>query len=135
MKVLILGASGFIGFPVAQALVRAGHEVIGTSRKRDNVQLFEREESELNSIRDTRAQNLRTLYHLPAVTPLIVDPTKDDSWTKEVDTLDAVIDALGGSTPIAEQAIANVRAAEKAAKNRSPSAAKLTYIWTSGGLE
>lgn len=46
MKVLILGASGFIGKSVALALIRSGHEVIGTSRSSDNAAMFEQEESE-----------------------------------------------------------------------------------------
>ncbi|KAF9016378.1 NAD(P)-binding protein [Hymenopellis radicata] len=32
MRVLVLGATGTIGFPVAQALVRAGHQVYGMTR-------------------------------------------------------------------------------------------------------
>jgi nucleoside-diphosphate-sugar epimerase len=32
MKVLVLGASGFIGLPVALAYARAGHIVYGTAR-------------------------------------------------------------------------------------------------------
>lgn len=31
-KVLVLGATGYIGFAVASALARAGHEVIGQTR-------------------------------------------------------------------------------------------------------
>lgn len=46
MRVLVFGASGHIGLPVAQALVRAGHEVIGQSRSASNNVLFAREESE-----------------------------------------------------------------------------------------
>lgn len=68
----------------------------------------------------------------PAVTPLIVDPSKDDSWASLVPSLDAIIDTLGGSTPIQTLAMANVKAAERAAGKRHASASKLTYIWTSG---
>jgi len=46
MRVLVLGATGFIGFPVAQALVRCGHEVIGTSRDPKAKEMFEKEEGE-----------------------------------------------------------------------------------------
>src|SRR5690349_13182307 len=35
MRVLVAGASGFIGRAVAQALAREGHEVVGASRHGD----------------------------------------------------------------------------------------------------
>lgn len=47
MKVLVLGATGFIGLPVARALVRAGHEVIGSSRHEESRTALEQDESEL----------------------------------------------------------------------------------------
>ena len=34
MRILITGATGFIGRHVARALVAAGHEVVGCARKR-----------------------------------------------------------------------------------------------------
>lgn len=48
MRVLVFGASGFIGFPVCQALVRNGHSVVGQTRNASNAELFSREESEFN---------------------------------------------------------------------------------------
>ena len=36
MKVLILGASGFIGFPTSQAFLRSGHIVYGQTRSQSS---------------------------------------------------------------------------------------------------
>lgn len=46
MRVLVFGASGFIGLPVCQALIRNGHSVVGQTRNGENAELFSREESE-----------------------------------------------------------------------------------------
>jgi len=45
MKVIVLGASGFIGFPAAQALVRAGHVVYGVTRSVSKAKQLATEES------------------------------------------------------------------------------------------
>ncbi|KAJ6517184.1 hypothetical protein C8R47DRAFT_1205423 [Mycena vitilis] len=44
MKVLVLGATGFIGFPAAQALVRAGHTVYGLARTEAKAKVLAAEE-------------------------------------------------------------------------------------------
>ncbi|KAJ6531005.1 hypothetical protein DFH09DRAFT_1183876 [Mycena vulgaris] len=45
MKVLILGATGFIGFPAAQAFARAGHTVHGLARTQAKAKQLAKEES------------------------------------------------------------------------------------------
>ncbi|KAJ3787943.1 NAD(P)-binding protein [Lentinula aff. detonsa] len=110
MKVLIFGASGFIGFPAAQALVRAGHTVYGQTRSEEKSQRLEAEE----------------------IIPIVCDP-ESDAWHSLVPTLDVVIEALGG-TAIKQVVAASVREAVASATQRfRPShAPKLAYIYTSG---
>lgn len=109
MKVIVLGASGFIGSGVADALVRGGHEVIGQTRslatwKKD----FESREIEV----------------------LESDPFNDDKWTEVLGSVDVVVDCIGGSAPIDTGCKKIFKKAEQA--KRDPSAAKLVYVWTSG---
>jgi uncharacterized protein YbjT (DUF2867 family) len=46
--VIVPRATGFIGLPVAQALVRAGHDVIGQTRSADKARQLTIEESKPN---------------------------------------------------------------------------------------
>lgn len=111
MKVLILGASGFIGFPVAQALIRAGHHVIGVTRS------------------ETKAKQLAT----EEIVPIVGDVATSDAWIHVIESIDVVIDAVGGSAnlPVVSQSI--LLAVSKAAQATRPShAPKVTYIYTSG---
>ncbi|KAJ3862459.1 hypothetical protein EV359DRAFT_83324 [Lentinula novae-zelandiae] len=110
MKILIFGASGFIGFPAAQALIRAGHIVYGQTRSRENVQRFEAEE----------------------IIPVVCEP-ESNAWHSLLPTLDVVIEALGG-TAIKQFVAASIRegVASAAQQFRPSHAPKLTYIYTSG---
>lgn len=63
MKILIFGASGFMGLPTAQALVRAGHHVIGQSRDINNKAMFEKEESKLLCCLGTNSNYSSKLTH------------------------------------------------------------------------
>lgn len=110
MKVLLLGAGGFVGFPAAQAFVRAGHIVYGLTRSTDKAQIFAEEE----------------------IIPVVGDVTDTESWTPLIATVDVVIDAVGSpdNSTLAGKLVA---AAASAAKSLRPShAPKLTYIYTSG---
>lgn len=51
-KVLVLGSTGFIGFAVASALARAGHEVTGQTRNAAaNGERLQQHESEFLGVR------------------------------------------------------------------------------------
>ncbi|KZT73880.1 NAD(P)-binding protein [Daedalea quercina L-15889] len=109
MKVLIIGASGFIGLPVAQALVRAGHIVYGVTRS------------------DSKAKSLAAEEIIPIVAP-IEDPS---TWLPLVATLDVVIEAISGEVKVlSEMLLTSVTEAAK--QYRPPHAPKLAYIYTSG---
>ncbi|KAJ3822765.1 hypothetical protein F5878DRAFT_577591 [Lentinula raphanica] len=110
MKVLIFGASGFIGFPAAQALIRAGHTVYG----------------------QTRSQAKATRLQAEEIIPIVCDP-ESDAWHYLVPTLDAVIEALGGASTKAIVAASVREAVASTTQSFRPShAPKLTYIYTSG---
>ncbi|KAF9488439.1 NAD(P)-binding protein [Pleurotus eryngii] len=110
MKVIVVGATGFIGFPVAQALARAGHIVYGLTRSEANAKKLAAEE----------------------IIPVIAEPTST-SWHHLVAKLDVVIESIGGFPDLAQASNAIIKGvSESATKLRPPGAPKLTYIYTSG---
>lgn len=109
MKVLVLGATGFVGSSVADALVRSGHQVLGQTR------------NALNWAKKLESREIEVLES---------DPFADDKWTSVLNSVDAVVDCLGGSAPIDTENINLIRKAEQA--QRHPTASKLVYVWTSG---
>ncbi|PWN53134.1 NAD(P)-binding protein [Violaceomyces palustris] len=114
MKVLVLGASGFIGNGVAQALVRAGHQILGQTRSAER---YEREfiRNEIEIVES--------------------DPTKDDAWLSSLSTLDVIVDCLGGSAPIStlsKELIQKVEERIRSGTGRHKTSSKLAYVWTSG---
>lgn len=110
MKVLVIGASGFIGFPVAQAFVRAGHIVYGVTRSASKVQKLAVEE----------------------IIPIVADTSDPSPWLPLVATLDVVIEAIAGRD-IPHLSKLLLESTAKAAKQyRPPHAPNLAYIYTSG---
>ncbi|KAL1677002.1 hypothetical protein EV122DRAFT_291462 [Schizophyllum commune] len=109
MFVLVLGASGFIGFPAAQALARAGHNVYGQTRSSEKAAQLTKEE----------------------ITPIVCAPDSD-GWHHLIPKLDVVIDAVGGMDvrTLSQAMLASTSAA--AARLRPAGAPKLSYIYTSG---
>ncbi|KAL6303959.1 NAD(P)-binding protein [Sparassis latifolia] len=110
MRVLILGASGFIGFPAAQAFVRAGHIVYGVTRSQEKAKQLAGEE----------------------IIPIVAEVADRTKWLPLVATLDAVVDALGGSD-LQKICSDNFNETVAAARELRPAhAPKLGYIYTSG---
>jgi len=111
MKVLVLGASGFIGLPAAQALSRAGHIVYGLTRSAAKGKQLAADE----------------------ITPVVGEVNDPSAWLPLISTLDVIIDAVGGTADIRVLSASLLKTISTAAKDqRLPSAAKLTYIYTSG---
>jgi len=111
MKVLVLGASGFIGLPAAQALSRAGHIVYGLTRS------------------EAKGKQLAA----DEIIPVVGEVTNPSAWIHLIGTLDVIIDAVGGTADIRTLSAALLSSISTAAKElRPPSSAKLTYIYTSG---
>jgi nucleoside-diphosphate-sugar epimerase len=111
MKVLVLGATGFIGLPAAQALVRAGHFVYGLTRSEQKGKQLAAEE----------------------IVPIVGEIDKPAGWVNIIADLDAVIECVGGTADIktlSEELFTAIR--EAAQKLRPQGAPKLTYIYTSG---
>ncbi|KAJ7174171.1 hypothetical protein C8R43DRAFT_637355 [Mycena crocata] len=109
MKVLVLGATGFIGLPAAQALARAGHMVYGLARTQEKARALAADE----------------------IIPVIGD-LDADSWIPLIATLDVILHAAGG----ADQKDAFYRTFERVAKSattlRPAGAPLLSFIYTSG---
>ncbi|EKM60369.1 uncharacterized protein PHACADRAFT_179692 [Phanerochaete carnosa HHB-10118-sp] len=111
MKVLVLGASGFIGLPAAQALVRAGHIVYGLTRSKEKAQQLAEEE----------------------IIPVVGQTSDPSTWLPLVASLDIIIDAVGGTADIRELSKSLLNTIASAAQASRPAhAPKLTYIYTSG---
>nr|VWO95536.1 Uncharacterized protein [Ganoderma boninense] len=110
MKVLIIGATGFIGLPVAQAFVRAGHIVYGQTRSEEKAKQLAAQE----------------------IIPIVCGPTDVNKYISLIPTLDAIVDAMretdlkaAGETLLSTVAIA-------ASTLRHSTAQSLAYIYTSG---
>ncbi|KAJ7584646.1 hypothetical protein C8J56DRAFT_154815 [Mycena floridula] len=107
MKVLVLGATGFVGKPVAQALARAGHIVYGQTRSAAGAKQLSVEE----------------------ITPIVGQPTAEVCLAL-VPQLDAIIDAIGGDKGATAGPI--LTAYTEAAQLRATGTPKLSFIFTSG---
>ncbi|CDO75541.1 hypothetical protein BN946_scf184883.g3 [Trametes cinnabarina] len=110
MKVLILGATGFIGLPVAQAFVRAGHVVYGQTRSAAKGKQLAAEE----------------------IIPIVADVQNPAVYLPLIARVDAIIDAVGGTDLRRVSQFLLNAIASAVQKHRSPHAPKLTYVYTSG---
>ncbi|WRT64693.1 uncharacterized protein IL334_001627 [Kwoniella shivajii] len=111
MKVLILGATGFIGFPAAEAFVRAGHIVYGTTRS---------------------ARSAEQKLSPKEIIPVVADPSSEEGmaeWGKIAARCDIVVDALSANG--AKTAIDTFHNYLQYV-NRPKGSPKPTYIYTSG---
>jgi len=107
MKVLVLGATGFIGLPTAQALGRAGHIVYGLARTEAKAKLLVADE----------------------IIPVLGD-VPSDVWLPLIASIDAVIVAVTASPDFARTTLE--RTARAAEQLRPAGAPPLSYIYTSG---
>ncbi|WVW78386.1 hypothetical protein I302_100340 [Kwoniella bestiolae CBS 10118] len=111
MKVFILGATGFLGLPAAEAFVRAGHIVYGTTRSE-------------RSAAEKLAPN--------EIIPIVADPYSDEGkkvWGKIAAQCDVVIDILSANG--AKSAI-DIFHNFLDHLDRLKGSPKPTYIYTSG---
>ncbi|TFK94099.1 NAD(P)-binding protein, partial [Polyporus arcularius HHB13444] len=103
-------ATGFIGFPAAQAFVRAGHVVYGQTRSSSKARQLAAEE----------------------IIPIVADVKDSTAYLHLVSSLDVVIDVVGG-TDLKELSDYVLNATADAVQMHRPShAPKLAYIYTSG---
>jgi len=109
MNVLILGATGFIGLPAAQALVRAGHTVYGLARTEAKAKMLAAEE----------------------IIPVIGD-VASDNWIPLIAKLDVIIEAVGGGEIVLQARTTFERVVKAVAELRPADAPLLSYIYTSG---
>ncbi|THU82917.1 NAD(P)-binding protein [Dendrothele bispora CBS 962.96] len=110
MKVLVLGASGFIGFSAAQALSRAGHVVYGQTRSPEKAKRLAAEE----------------------IHPITCSANSTD-WHHLIPTLDVIVNTLGGEASYPDSVRGLLNSVAEAAKTlRPPGSPKLSWIYTSG---
>jgi len=110
MKVLIFGATGFIGNPAAKAFARAGHIVYGTTRSEKSARALAEEE----------------------IVPVVCDPATPEGikvFSSIAEACDVVIDTIPETSPEGPLALFNHCVSLYA--NR-PAGAKATYIYTGG---
>jgi nucleoside-diphosphate-sugar epimerase len=112
MKVLVLGASGFIGSAVTHAFVRAGHIVWGQTRSQETAD---------------------SLFAPAEIIPVVCDPTTKEgkaAWTKVAQQVDAVVDCLAAGG--ADQALGIFNAFLEAVSGRPKGSPRPTYVYCSG---
>ncbi|KAF8588998.1 NAD-P-binding protein [Ramaria rubella] len=109
VKIFIAGANGFIGYPAAQALARAGHHVYGLTRNMDVAQRFQENE----------------------ITPVLGDAMSPCGWIHKVGDMDIVIDAVGGENK-ASACSTLYTSFHQVARSHRPHGPSLIYIYTSG---
>ncbi|EJU04357.1 NADP-binding protein [Dacryopinax primogenitus] len=102
MKVLILGASGFIGGPVSQAFVRSGHEVYGSTRSQEKA---------------------------PGLAAKEIMPLVGEEWKSIAADMDVIVDCTAAYGP--DMAVPNLKTVAEISKKRD-SLYKISYIFTSG---
>ncbi|KAL7410759.1 hypothetical protein BDY24DRAFT_443696 [Mrakia frigida] len=109
MKVLVLGSTGYLGNPIAEALVRSGHLVYAQTRSSKNVARLTAQE----------------------LVPFASDPNTDDKYLELITSLkvDVVIESLDYSGHLLVDVFNKIT---KAARECRSSAYKLTYISVSG---
>ncbi|CAB4486907.1 NAD-P-binding protein [Rhizophagus irregularis] len=111
VKVLVLGATGFIGFSVAQALARSGHETFGLYRKVEKTKELAKNE----------------------IFPILGDADDVSTWISIAEQVEVIIDATSPfndgekHTKIILDAVFEI--GKKRFENNEP---KLTFIYTSG---
>ncbi|KAM0790702.1 hypothetical protein ACM66B_004559 [Microbotryomycetes sp. NB124-2] len=109
MKVLVLGATGFIGLPISTEFLRQGHTVIGVTRSAEKAKSLEANE----------------------ITPIVADPADPSQWRHAVKDVDAVIDAVGGSE-IAHISETIRETVAQEAKQSRPHGPPLAFVYCSG---
>ncbi len=108
MKIFIMGATGFIGFSVAQAFRRAGHEVWGVTRSKEKTKILLQNE----------------------IFPVIGNMQNPDSYKKYIDECSVLIQAASDNEN--NQSELDKKTIETFIKSSKESDSKKTIIHTSG---
>ncbi|CAG8539129.1 5901_t:CDS:2 [Ambispora leptoticha] len=111
VKVLVLGATGFLGNALATAFARAGHQTYGLVRSQVKAKVLEKEE----------------------IIVVVADINEPAKWSSVAEKVDVVVDAtVDYQNPVGhvERILSTVESASR--KRVSNGAQKLVYIFTSG---
>ncbi|KZO95517.1 NAD(P)-binding protein [Calocera viscosa TUFC12733] len=108
MKVLILGATGFIGLPIAQGFVRNGHEVYGSTRQQ------------------AKAASLAAEEILPLV---------GDAWKSKAAEMDVIIDCASAGPGATEYLEIAAAASRERGENYKITYIYASGTWVHGNYE
>jgi len=113
-SVLVIGASGYIGFAVARAFRQAGYFVYGVIRN----------------------ENKKALLLAHEIIPVIADGTKVEEYKDYIQACPLIIDTTNSMTDNQSEPeklpLKILEAAEEASKNRDPLLPPKIFIYTSG---
>ncbi|KAG8803192.1 hypothetical protein FRC17_006227, partial [Serendipita sp. 399] len=112
MKVIVFGATGYVGSSVANALVRTGHIVYGVSRSKENAATLRANE----------------------IIPLVGDADHSDEWKAHLKDADVAIDCTAGFDTAGPALFKAVESTVATVRNTNTSGGipKLAYIYISG---
>ncbi|KAK6513940.1 hypothetical protein TWF506_008370 [Arthrobotrys conoides] len=108
IRILIFGASGFVGNPIAQALRRHGHIVYAVTRTEEKTIELSKQE----------------------IIPILGDALQPETWVPALDLVDIVIDSSSSSDGISEGILQAIKESQRvtSAKKHDP---KIGYLYVS----
>ena len=115
----------------ALALIRAGHEVIGTTRSAESAKKLEALESKSPLLNTVDADATSDIFRAFAVTPKVCDPLDPSQYKDLIAEVDVVIDAVGGDKLYKVGHTILDTCISTASKER-PHGPPLSYIYCSG---
>ncbi|RVD87966.1 uncharacterized protein DFL_002167 [Arthrobotrys flagrans] len=109
VRILIFGASGFVGNPIAQALRRRGHTVYAVARTEEKTIELSKQE----------------------IIPILGDASQPETWVPALNLVDIVIDSSPSYGGISEGILKAIKESRRvtSAKKHDP---KIGYIYVSG---
>ncbi|KAK6354697.1 hypothetical protein TWF696_003836 [Orbilia brochopaga] len=109
VRVLLFGATGFVGAPIAAALRRRGHTVYAVVRTEDKAIELSKQE----------------------LIPILGDATQPDTWTPVLKDVDIVIDGSPSYGGISEGILKSIKSSSRVTSTKK-TGPKLGFIYISG---
>ncbi len=97
MKVLIIGATGYVGTAVDEALTARGHQTVGTARSETAQQRLQVRGTSSISADAAKPNSLTPAVRAADAVVYAVTITDDDPWTVETRAMRAIAKALAGT--------------------------------------
>ncbi|KAF3195484.1 hypothetical protein TWF106_005589 [Orbilia oligospora] len=108
VRILIFGASGFVGYPIVQALRRHGHTVYAVTRTEEKTIELSKQE----------------------IIPILGDARQPETWVPALDLVDIVIDSSSSFGGLSEGILKAIKESQRvtSAKKHDP---KIGYLYVS----